>query len=57
MGRALPILLLFRFSLIPLLIPDPRVQIGINEVDEEVVQQNDAGEKQVDPGDHRVIPV
>ncbi len=39
------------------MIPDPGVQIGINEVDEEVVQQNDAGEKQVDPGDHRVIPV
>ena len=36
-------------------IPDPRVQIGINQVDEEIEQHHPGGEKQIDSGDHWVV--
>ena len=37
------------------LIPHPRVQIGINQVDEEIEQHHPGGEKQVDSGNHGVV--
>ncbi len=40
-----------------LFIPYPWVQIGINQVDEEIEQDHSGGEKEVDSGDHRVVPV
>ena len=40
-----------------LFVPHPRVQIGVNQVDQEIEQHHPAGEKQVDSGDHRVVPV
>ena len=40
-----------------LFIPDSRVQIGVNQVDEEIEQHHPGGEKQVDSGNHRVVPV
>ena len=37
------------------LIPHPRVQIRINQVDQEIDPHHPGGEKQVDSGDHRVV--
>ncbi len=38
-------------------IPDPRVQIGIEQVDEEIEPHHPGGKEQVDVGDYRVVPV
>ena len=37
------------------LMSDPRVQIGVNQVDEEIEQHHPGGEKEVDSGDHRIV--
>ncbi|MDP7522812.1 MAG: hypothetical protein QF387_08030, partial [Arenicellales bacterium] len=39
------------------LIAHPRVQIGIEQVDEEIEPHHPGGKDQVDAGDHRVVPV
>ncbi len=38
-------------------IPHSRVQIGVNQVDEEIDQHHPGGKKEVDSGDHRVVSV
>ena len=40
-----------------LFIPDSRIQIGINQVNQEIDPHHRGGEKEVDSGDHRVVPV
>ena len=40
-----------------LFIPDPGVQIGIHQIDEEIDPHHHSGEKHVDAGDDRVVLV
>ncbi len=47
----------FHASRVPLLVLDSWIQVGVEEVDEQVGRHDHGGKEEVDPGDQRVVPV